>query len=115
VMRRATARTWKNLARERLGDVRPKIPLGKRFWPLLQNETSAIAELFKASESRRLITLLKGRRDDAEISVLDAGYWMKGCSSFGRLWFYVAPTPQTTASLLITVRELIKGSKARVN
>ena len=70
VMRRATARTWKNLARERLRDVRPKIPLGKRFWPLLQNETSAIAELFKASEPRRLITLLKGRRDDARSACL---------------------------------------------
>ena len=89
VMRRATARTWKHLARERLRDVRPKIPLGKRFWPLLKNETNAIAELFTAPEPRRLVTLLKERRHDAEIKVLDAAYWVKGCSSLGRLRFAV--------------------------
>src|SRR5882757_347833 len=34
VMRRATARTWKHLARERLEDVKPTIPRGERFLAL---------------------------------------------------------------------------------
>jgi uncharacterized protein (DUF2252 family) len=31
VMRRATGRTWKHLARERLREVKPRIPRGERF------------------------------------------------------------------------------------
>ena len=34
VLREATSRSWKRLAKERITDVRPTIPLGKRFWPL---------------------------------------------------------------------------------
>lgn len=89
VMRRATARTWKHLARERLENVKPNIPRGERFWPLIQDEAQAIKELFAEESVRRLITSLKARPGDAEISVLDAAYWMKGCSSLGRLRYAV--------------------------
>src|SRR6185436_11142478 len=34
---------------------------------------------------RQLVTALDCRDDDAEIRVLDAAYWVKGCSSLG-LW-----------------------------
>lgn len=37
-MRSAVARTWKNLARERIESVRPTIPLGKHFWSLSRAE-----------------------------------------------------------------------------
>src|SRR5262249_45794429 len=46
----------------------------------------------RAAEKRRrraLITALKGRHDDDKIEVLDAAYWMKGCSSLGRLRYAV--------------------------
>ncbi|HKM73820.1 MAG TPA: DUF2252 family protein [Stellaceae bacterium] len=33
VMRQAVERTWDHLAKERLEDTNPTIPLGKRFWP----------------------------------------------------------------------------------
>jgi uncharacterized protein (DUF2252 family) len=89
VMRRATARTWKHLARERLRDVKPTIPRGDRFWPLAKDESAAIDTLFKDGAVRRLVTSLKSRTDDATIQVLDAAYWMKGCSSLGRLRFAV--------------------------
>ncbi len=89
VMRRATARTWKHLARERLREVKPAIPRGERFWPLTKFETRAIHELFNDDGVRKLVTLLKSRADDATIEVLDAAYWMKGCSSLGRLRFAV--------------------------
>src|ERR1700722_5888642 len=46
VMRKAMSRTWKHLARERLKGIKPKIPLGKRFWPLARGESRAIQELF---------------------------------------------------------------------
>jgi uncharacterized protein (DUF2252 family) len=89
VMRRATARTWKHLARERLEDVKPNIPRGERFWPLTKEEKGAIEALFAEDSVRKLVTSLKSRPDDASIKVLDAAYWMKGCSSLGRLRFAV--------------------------
>jgi uncharacterized protein (DUF2252 family) len=88
-MRRATSRTWKHLARERLRDVKPTIPRGERFWSLTKREAAAIDDLFKDHEVRKLVTVLKSRDDDAKIEVLDAAYWMKGCSSLGRLRFAV--------------------------
>lgn len=89
VMRRATARTWKHLARERLRDVKPTIPRGERFWPLTKQESKAINALLTDEGVHKLVTSLKSRADDAEIEVLDAAYWMKGCSSLGRLRFAV--------------------------
>jgi uncharacterized protein (DUF2252 family) len=89
VMRRATARTWKHLARERLEDVKPTIPRGERFWPLTKDESKAVGALFEEDGVRTLVTSLKSRPNDAKIEVLDAAYWMKGCSSLGRLRFAV--------------------------
>ncbi len=89
VMRRATSRTWKHLAKERLKDLKPNIPRGTRFWSLLKREHSALENLFKREEVRKLVLTLKSRPDDAAVEVLDAAYWMKGCSSLGRARFAV--------------------------
>jgi uncharacterized protein (DUF2252 family) len=89
VMRRAMARTWKHLARERLEDIEPTIPLGERYWPLNAAEKRAIGVLFQDAAVRRLVTSLKSRKDGARVQVLDAAYWMKGCSSLGRLRYAV--------------------------
>ena len=89
VMREATSRSWKQLAKERIADARPTIPLGKRFWPLSSDERSAIETLFGAERLRRLATSLRSRDDNAVVEVRDAAYWMKGCSSLGRLRFAV--------------------------
>ena len=89
VMRRAMSRTWKHLARERLRDLKPNIPKGDRFWPLAKSERRAIEELFESEAVRKLVASLKSRPSDAKIEVLDAAYWMKGCSSLGRLRYAV--------------------------
>lgn len=89
VMRQAMNRTWKHLARERLRYIKPNIPLGERFWPLSREERHAIEELFENQAVRNLVTSLKSRKDNAKIEILDAAYWMKGCSSLGRLRFAV--------------------------
>jgi uncharacterized protein (DUF2252 family) len=89
VMKRALGRTWKHLARERLEDTRPNIPLGKRFWPLAREERRELTALFALKEIRELLTSLKGREANSDIEVLDAAYWMKGCSSLGRLRYAV--------------------------
>jgi uncharacterized protein (DUF2252 family) len=89
VMKRALNRSWKQLAQERLDDLKPTIPLGKRFWPLEKDEKRALAELFDTKTVRKLVTVLKSRDDDAKVEIVDAAYWMKGCSSLGRLRYAV--------------------------
>jgi uncharacterized protein (DUF2252 family) len=118
VMRRATARTWKHLARERLRDVQPAILRGDRFWPLTKEEGKAMDLLFKDGKVRKLVTSLKSRADDAEIAVLDAAYWMKGCSSLGRLRFAVLLKVQTTKKdqdefCLIDIKEATQAAAPR--
>jgi uncharacterized protein (DUF2252 family) len=89
VMKQAVGRTWKHLAKERLEDARPTIPLGDKFWPLSKEERAEIERIFASEDARRLVTALRSRDNDAGIEVLDAAYWMKGCSSLGRLRFAV--------------------------
>src|ERR1700731_3274446 len=89
VMRRAVKRTWAELAKERIDDTTPTLPLGKSFWPLTPDERRGIELLFATEEAGRLATSLHCRKDDAAIEVLDAAYWVKGCSSLGRLRFAV--------------------------
>jgi uncharacterized protein (DUF2252 family) len=89
VMKQAVSRTWKHLAKERIEDLRPTIPRGERFWPLARAEKREIKALFRTREVRHLIVALKSRKDDAPVRFLDAAYWMKGCSSLGRLRFAV--------------------------
>ncbi len=86
VMQQATRRRWRHLAEERIQDVTPSIPLGRNFWALAPEERTAIEALFQSTEAR---DLLSGIHSDAKIRVLDAAYWMKGCSSLGRLRFAV--------------------------
>ena len=85
VLREATSRSWKHLAKERIEDPKPTIPLGKRFWPLSAKEMRAVRTLFSTERLRKLATSLRVRDDDAEVQVRDAAYWVKGCSSLGRL------------------------------
>jgi uncharacterized protein (DUF2252 family) len=89
VVIKSIARSWKHLAKERLEDRKPTIPLGARFWPLSKPEREKIEQLFEGASLRHLATSLRSREDDALVEVLDAAYWMKGCSSLGLLRFAV--------------------------
>jgi uncharacterized protein (DUF2252 family) len=84
-LKKSVARSWKHLARERLKNLKPSIPLGSKFWPLSNSETSDVKALFKTAALRHLAVSLRSRDDDAEVDVLDAAYWMKGCSSLGKV------------------------------
>jgi uncharacterized protein (DUF2252 family) len=89
ILDRSFKRRWHHLAQERIEDVTPKIPYGKSFWPISPAERKEIHRIFKDPDVHRLITSLKGRKDDDKIEVLDAAYWVKGCSSLGRIRFSV--------------------------
>lgn len=85
VVRKSMRRTWKNLAKERIEDTRPNIPLGSRFWSLSASEKREVKRLFEEDELRKLATSLGTRDDDAKVELVDAAYWQKGCSSLGLL------------------------------
>ena len=52
-------------------------------------ERQEIDRIFSLEEVRSLITVLRNRSNTAQVSVLDAAYWMKGVSSLGRLRYAV--------------------------
>jgi len=89
VMQLALRRRWRHLAEERIEDVTPSIPRGEKFWELSKTERREIKALFENSDVRSLVTAMRKRDDDAKIKVLDAAYWIKGCSSLGRLRYAV--------------------------
>lgn len=89
VRRRALGRRWRHLAVERIDDVAPNIPIGKKFWKLNTAERKAIETLFAQDGVREMVRRLQHRTDDATVTVIDAAYWRKGCSSLGGLRFAV--------------------------
>lgn len=88
VMSQAKGRRWRHLAAERIEDVKPHIPLGKKYWALSESETRELQELFSQRELHQLIEGLRGKREE-HVQLIDAAYWMKGCSSLGRLRYAV--------------------------
>ncbi len=115
-MRRAAGRSWKHLADERIEGTQPAIPLGRRFWPLEPAERAAIEALFARDDLRTLVTSLRARDDDAGISVLDAAYWRKGCSSLGRLRYAVLVSigrGKSERHCLVDLKEAIAAAAPR--
>jgi uncharacterized protein (DUF2252 family) len=86
-LKESARRTWRELAKERIEDTRPRIPLGKKFWPVSNQERDAIDSLIADKSIARIATMLKSREDEAEVVLVDSAYWMKGCSSLGLLRF----------------------------
>ena len=110
IMQEATRRRWHHLAKERIEDVTPTIPLGRNFWALAPEERKAIDSLFQSDEAK---TLLAGMHGEEKVRVLDAAYWMKGCSSLGRLRFAVLlgiGKKRRQSYSLIDIKEAVKAA-----
>ncbi len=84
-MKDSQRRSWKHLARERMNGNPARLPLGKAFWPLAARERASVARLFDQPAMQELARRLGSRDDDAIVTILDAAYWRKGCSSLGLL------------------------------
>ena len=115
-MKQSVARSWKALAEERLEDKKPTIPLGAKFWPLARHERDQIEQLCETPALRHLATSLRSREDDAAVEVLDAAYWMKGCSSLGLLRFAVLlgiGKGKKRELALMDVKEAVKAAAPR--
>ena len=109
----AVNRRWKHLAQERLGDTRPRLTLGKHFWPIIDAERTDLKALFADEKVRRMVTSLRGRDDDATLEVLDAAYWVKGCSSLGKLRYAVLVAIGGSELCLIDIKEASKAIAPR--
>jgi uncharacterized protein (DUF2252 family) len=84
-MKEALHRSWRQLDRQTIDDATPRIPLGKRFWPLSAKERHAIRALFESESGVRIRAALNPEvTASVAMEVLDAAYWVKGCSSLGR-------------------------------
>jgi uncharacterized protein (DUF2252 family) len=113
VIKRSLSRKWRHLARERIADVNPTIPLGRCFWALSAEEKTAIQALFREPALHAMITGLLGHDARATVTVRDAAYWMKGCSSLGRLRFAVLVEVRDGASHrlgLVDIKEAIQAA-----
>jgi len=113
VIRGSLKRTWKKLAKERIVNTQPKIPQGKSFWPLSKSEKNGISQLFEKREMLKLVTTLKSRDDDAKIEILDAAYWVKGCSSLGLLRYAVLLSVGGDDYCLIDIKEAVHAIAPR--
>lgn len=85
IMKRAVKRTWKHLFEERIGKKERALPLGKTFWRLSEHEKLAVKAVVEREDVRKLVAILEDRVDDTQVSLVDAAFWVKGCSSLG-LW-----------------------------
>jgi uncharacterized protein (DUF2252 family) len=116
ILSQSVRRRWRHLAQERIEGVEPKIPLGKRFWALTNEERSAIKSLFAEESARKMLTHLKGRDDKDPVKLVDAAYWVKGCSSLGRLRFAALAridTGKATTFCLVDLKEAIPAAAPR--
>jgi uncharacterized protein (DUF2252 family) len=113
VVKRAVRRKWKHLAQERLSDLSPSIPLGKKFWRLSGPERRELDELFAGDRLRDLVTALKGRSKRDSIELLDVAFWMKGCSSLGNLRYAALLGVGSDALCLLDIKEAVRAAAPR--
>jgi uncharacterized protein (DUF2252 family) len=114
VMKQALKRRWKDLAQERIAGTGPSIPVGSKFWPVTEEERTELKALVATEGMRRLVTQLVHRPDDAEIALEDAKYWVKGCSSLGRLRYALLVRVGKRELCLVDVKEALKASAPHV-
>jgi uncharacterized protein (DUF2252 family) len=116
VIKRSLRRKWRHLARERIVDVNPTIPLGRCLWTLSAEEKAAIRVLFDEPALRAMVTGLSHHDAKSAVTVRDAAYWMKGCSSLGRLRYAVLVEVRDGARRgfgLVDIKEAVQAAAPR--
>ena len=112
VAKKAATASWKSLAAEDLEGTNPSLPIGKCFWPLSRQEKRDIERLVADKEMHRLATRLRSRDDNEEVKLIDAAYWVKGCSSLGRSRYAVLLHMDGNKEdyCLVDLKEAVKAS-----
>jgi uncharacterized protein (DUF2252 family) len=116
ILSQSVRRRWRHLAEERIEGVEPEIPLGKKFWALTNEERTGIKSLFAEERTRKMLTHLKGRDDKDPVKLVHAAYWVKGCSSLGRLRFAALArigAGNATTFCLVDIKEAVPAAAPR--
>ena len=116
LLAQSVRRRWRDLALERLQADRAMLPKGKTFWALKPEERAGIVELFDQESIRTVITRLQGRDASESVALVDAAYWIKGCSSLGRLRYAVmlrVGQGKGSSLCLVDVKEGVKAAAPR--
>lgn len=120
VVKKAMRRKWKHLAAERIEGIEPNIPLSKSYWPISSTERAALKKLVSTEKVRSLVTSLSHRTEEDAVELLDAAYWVKGCSSLGLIRYAVLlrvgdSTDPESSLCLLDIKEAVKTAapKAR--
>jgi uncharacterized protein (DUF2252 family) len=113
-VKEAASRSWKDLAKERIEDPTPRIPLGEKFWPISKEEKKTIEKIFEKKNVFCHIASAGTKNEDTAAKVLDAAYWIKGCSSLGKLRYAVLLDIKNgengkTGRCLIDIKEAVKA------
>lgn len=117
LMDRSVRRRWRHLAAERLVNVQPMMPLGKSFWALADEERAALTAMLQEKDLHDLLTRLQSREGDEPITVVDAAYWMKGCSSLGRLRYAAmlkVGRGKSSSLCLLDIKEAVTAAAPRI-
>ncbi len=114
----ARKRSWRQLARDRVGEDAMALPKGRRFWPLSPDERDALDALVRTPDVLELARRLPHRPDGARVEIVDAAYWLKGCSSLGRLRYALLVDIAGKASkgrdfCLLDIKEATKAAAPR--
>ena len=118
LLAQSVRRRWRHLAEERLATVTPHLPLGKKFWPLGGEERAGLEALFAQEAVHAMITGLQHRDDEAPVTLVDAAYWIKGCSSLGRLRYAAmlrVGEGEDATLCLVDVKEAAKAAAPRAH
>ena len=72
IVKTATRRTWKGLAKERIENTKPSIPLGRSFW--LCSKPNELDNLIASESVRDILTSTLTRQEDVAVTVADAAF-----------------------------------------
>jgi uncharacterized protein (DUF2252 family) len=88
-----------------------------QFRLVADSENKEIARLVALPETQELITCMRHRHKKDELAVLDAAYWVKGCSSLGRLRYAVligiGKYPNFGKFCLVDIKEAVVAAAPR--
>jgi hypothetical protein len=70
--------------KERIEGVRPRIPLGDKFWPLTKPEYSGLKRLLDDPKQPDFLRLLTRNKENDKVSLVDAGVLGEGMQFAGK-------------------------------
>ena len=118
LLERSIGRRWRHLALERLEAEKAQLPRGRTFWQVASEERARLVELFDQETIRTVIAGLHGRDTSDGVALVDAAYWIKGCSSLGRLRYAVMlriGQGKDAGLCLVDVKEGVKAAAPRAS